>query len=129
MSQPLLHVKSSNFARLYEEDRDLRGKLLEEYRTLCVVMVYQVVTGVDLLDIQLLTATERAGSRLPKSSEMLITAGMSSIAQKWLKRLPLKFKNESFGAIKISKKNFSAEISPEMKFLDHESNFLCTRNT
>ena len=42
MSQPLLHVKSSNFARLYEEDRDLRGKLLEEYRTLCVVMVYQV---------------------------------------------------------------------------------------
>ena len=106
MSQPLLHVKSSNFARLYEEDRDLRGKLLEEYRTLCVVMVYQVVTGVDLLDIQLLTATERAGSRLPKSSEMLITAEMSSIAQKLLKRLPLKFKNESFGAIKISKKKF-----------------------
>ena len=54
MSQPLLHVKSSNFARLYEEDRDLRGKLLEEYRTLCVVMVYQVVTWLDLLDIQLL---------------------------------------------------------------------------
>ena len=54
MSQPLLHVKSSNFARLYEEDRDLRGKLLEEYRTLCVVMVYQVVTCADLLDIQLL---------------------------------------------------------------------------
>ena len=53
MSQPLLHVKSSNFARLYEEDRDLRGKLLEEYRTLCVVMVYQVV-NCDLLDIQLL---------------------------------------------------------------------------
>ena len=54
MSQPLLHVKSSNFARLYEEDRDLRGKLLEEYRTLCVVMVYQVVTWLDLLSVQLL---------------------------------------------------------------------------
>ena len=40
---------------------------------------------------------------------------MSTIAQKLLKRLPLKFKNESFGAIKIfHKKNFSAEILPEM---------------
>ena len=29
-----------------------------------------------------LTVTERAGSRLPKSSKMLITAEMSTIAQK-----------------------------------------------
>ena len=49
-----------------------------------------------------LTATERAGSILPKSSKMLKTADMSTVAQKWLKRLPLNFKEESFGAIKIS---------------------------
>ena len=64
--------------------------------------------------ITILTVTERAGSRLPKSSKMLITAEMSTIAQKWLKRLPLKFKDESFGAIKFFQKKFSAEISPEM---------------
>ena len=50
-----------------------------------------------------LTATERAGSRLPKSSKILITAEMSTIAQKLPKRLPLKFKNI-----------FSAEISAAM---------------
>ena len=48
-----------------------------------------------------LTVTVRAGSRLPKSSKMLITVEMSIIAQKWLKRLPLKFNDESSGAIKI----------------------------
>ena len=42
MSQPVLHVKSSNFSRLYVEEKDLKGKLVDEYRTLCVVMVYQV---------------------------------------------------------------------------------------
>ena len=47
-----------------------------------------------------LTATGRVDSRLPKSSKMLITAEISMIAQKLLKRLPLKFKDESFGAIK-----------------------------
>ena len=31
-----------------------------------------------------LTVTIRAGSRLPKSSKMLITVEMSTIAQKWL---------------------------------------------
>jgi len=44
---------------------------------------------------------------------MLITAEMSTIAQKQPKRLPLKFKNESFGPIKFSKKKL-ADISPEM---------------
>ena len=53
----------------------------------------------------ILTATGRAGSRLPKSSKMLITVEMSTIAQKCLKRLPLKFKDESFDAIKCSKKS------------------------
>ena len=48
-----------------------------------------------------LTATERAASRLPKSSKRLIPAEMSTIAQKLLKRLPLKFKMESFGAKKM----------------------------
>ena len=38
---------------------------------------------------------------------------MSTIAQKKLKRLPLKFEDESFGAIKMFQKNFSTEISPE----------------
>ena len=52
-----------------------------------------------------LTVTVRARSRLPKSSKMLITAEMSTIAQKWLERLPLKFKDESFGAIKMFQKN------------------------
>ena len=36
------------------------------------------------------------------------------IAQQWLKRLHLKFRDESFGAIKMPEKIFSAEISPEM---------------
>ena len=58
-----------------------------------------------------LTVTVRAGKRLPKSSKMLITAEMSTIAQKWLRRLPLKFKDESFGAMKMSQNFFSAEIS------------------
>ena len=62
---------------------------------------------------QFLTVTVRAGSRLPKSSKMVITAEISKIAQTLLKRLYLKFENESFGAIKFSEKN-SAEISPEM---------------
>ena len=31
---------------------------------------------------------------------------MSTIAQKWLMRLPLKLKDKSFAAIKISQKNF-----------------------
>ena len=54
-----------------------------------------------------LTATKRAGSRLPKSSKMLITTKMGTIAQKMLNRLLLKFKNESFGAMKnFRKKNF-----------------------
>jgi len=35
---------------------------------------------------------------------MLIIAEMSTIAQKWLKRLPLKLKDESFGAIKMFQK-------------------------
>ena len=62
-----------------------------------------------------LTATGRAGSRLPKSSKGLITAEMSKIAQEKLKRLSLKFKDESFGARKIFQaKFFSAEILPEM---------------
>ena len=60
-----------------------------------------------------LTVTVRAGGRLPKSSKMVITAEMSKIAQIWLKRLALKFKDESFGAIKCSN-FFSAEISAEM---------------
>jgi len=56
----------------------------------------------------------RAGSRLPKSSKMLISHNggnehdSSTIAQE--RNCLLKFKNESFGAVK----NFSVEISPEM---------------
>ena len=38
---------------------------------------------------------------------------MSTIAQKLPNRLPLKFKDESFGAIEMLQ-NFSAKISPEM---------------
>jgi len=53
-----------------------------------------------------LTAMERADRKLPKYSKMLIMAEMSTIAQKLLKRLPLKFKNESFGAMKIVLKIF-----------------------
>ena len=65
-----------------------------------------------------LTVTVRAGSRLPKSSKMVIMAEMSKIAQKYLKRLPLKFKDESFDAIKCSKKirRKWTEKWPEMKF-------------
>ena len=61
----------------------------------------------------ILTATGRAGSRLPKSTKMLITAETSTIAQKCLKRLSLKFQDKSFGAIKFFQKK-SAEISLEM---------------
>ena len=61
-----------------------------------------------------LTVTVQADSRLPKYSKMLITAEMSTIAQKWLKRLPLKFKDDSFGAIKMSQKYCSSEISTAM---------------
>ena len=68
----------------------------------------------EFLIILYLTVTARAGSRQPKSSKMLITAGMSKIAQKWLKRLLLKFKDESFGSIKMSQKLFSGGNSPEM---------------
>ena len=53
-----------------------------------------------------LTVTVRAGSRLPKSSTMMIAAEMSTIAQKFLERLPLKFKEESFGATKFFQKIF-----------------------
>ena len=79
-----------------------------------------------------LTATERAGSRLPKSSKMLITAEMSTIAQKLLKRLPLKFKNESFGAIKIFRRKFHWKWTknwPELTFLRPRMEFWITRNT
>ena len=37
---------------------------------------------------------------------MLIVAEMSTIVSKLLKRLPLKFKNESFGAIKFFQEKF-----------------------
>ena len=67
-----------------------------------------ILTSKDI--IWSLTATGRVDSRLPKSSKMLITAEISMIAQKLLKRLPLKFKDESFGAIKMSQKIFSTEI-------------------
>ena len=60
-----------------------------------------------------LTVTVQAGSRLPKSSEMLIKVEISTIAEKLFEKL-LKFKDESFGAIKIFKNFFSAKISPEM---------------
>ena len=53
-----------------------------------------------------LTVTVRTGSRLPKSSKMLIKAEMNTIAQKLLKRLPLKFKDKRFGAIKICQTKF-----------------------
>ena len=47
--------------------------------------------------------------------------------QKWLKRLPLKFKDKYFGAIKMFEKFFSAGNftgnEPQMTFLDHESIF------
>ena len=60
-----------------------------------------------VIKIKVLTVTERAGSKLPKSSKMVITAEMSKIAQKQLKnRLPLKFKNEYFGARKMFEKVF-----------------------
>ena len=39
---------------------------------------------------------------------------MSMLAQELLDRLPLKFKNESFGAIKFFQNVFSTEISPEV---------------
>ena len=51
-----------------------------------------------------------------------MTAEMSTIAQKWLKRLLLKFKDEFFGAIKCPKK-FSGENFTGNDFLDHESSF------
>ena len=77
-----------------------------------------------------LTATVLAGSRLPKSCIMLITAEMSTIAQKWLKGLPLKFRDESFGVIKISQIFFSGNFTGNVPkndrkphFLDHESHF------
>ena len=54
----------------------------------------------------ILTVTVRAGSRLPKASKMLITAKISTIAQNSFERLPLKFKDESFAAIKIFQKKF-----------------------
>jgi len=54
-------------------------------------------------DLQHLTVTVQAGSRLPKSSKMLITAEMS-----------MKFKAESFGSIKMFQLFFSVEISAEI---------------
>jgi len=76
-----------------------------------------------------LTVTIRTGSRLPKSFKMLITAELSTIAHKWLKRLHLKFKDESFGAIKISQNLFRRKFHRKMtgnhifwpgnKFLGH----------
>ena len=59
-----------------------------------------------------LTATGRIDSRLPKSSKMLITTEISMIAQKLLKRLSLKFKDESIGAIKFfSKEKFGGNFT------------------
>ena len=55
-----------------------------------------------------LTVTVQAGSRLPKSSEMLITVKISTIAEKLFEKL-LKFKDESFDAIKIFKNFFFSE--------------------
>ena len=54
----------------------------------------------------ILTVTVRAGKKLPKSSNMVITAKFSKIAQKQLERPPLKFKDEFFGALKMFEKNF-----------------------
>jgi len=55
---------------------------------------------------------------------MVITVEISKIAPKYLKRPPLKFKDESFGAKKCSKKMFfSAEISPEMTFVRPQIEF------
>ena len=54
------------------------------------------------------------------------------IAQKLLRRIRLKFKDESFDAIKISIEKFffggnftgiELKIDPEMTFLDHQSFF------
>ena len=59
-----------------------------------------------IIFMQFLTVTVRAGSRLPKSSKMLITAEMSTIAQKSSREFALKFKNESFGGMKLSKNFF-----------------------
>ena len=46
------------------------------------------------------------GTSWPKSSQMMIMAEMSTKAQKKLNGPPLKFKDESFGAIKFFKKSF-----------------------
>ena len=51
-----------------------------------------------------LTPTGPSGSRLPKYSKMPITAEMNAIAEKQLKRLPLKFQGGTSGAIKIFRK-------------------------
>ena len=56
--------------------------------------------------IKCLTATERAASRLPKSSKMFITAEMSTIAQKLLERLP-EIQKQIFWCYKNFQKKFS----------------------
>ena len=47
-----------------------------------------------------LTVALMLGKSVPKVSKMAITAEMNAIAQKKLKRLPVKFQDETFGAIK-----------------------------
>ena len=60
-----------------------------------------------------LTVTVRARSRLPKSSKMLITAEMSTIAKN-KEETPPEIQRQIFWCNKNFPKNFSAEISPEM---------------
>ena len=66
---------------------------------------------------------------------MPITAEMNAIAEKWLRRLPLKFQGGTFGAIKIFRKKNSGGIftgsepeidilRPQMEYLKHQIFFM-----
>ena len=77
--------------------------------TRLIPVVFEFKMGANIMIFQ--AASGRGGSILPKSSKLLITLKMSTIAQKLLKGLPLKFNDESFRAIKICQtKFFSASV-------------------
>ena len=83
-------------------------------------LIWAILYGSYFME-SILTATGRAGSRLPSENE--------HDSSKIVQETPLKFKAEFFGAIKISpKKFFSAEVSPEI-FFRPRIDFFGIRNT
>ena len=114
-------ITKGPIAKLFGRDGFEKPDLQFDFGTVTDLKVRDFFTTIHFPTILHLTVTERAGSRLPKSSKMLITAERSTIAEKIAQETPPEIQRRIFWCNKIfpKKKFFDGSFignEPEMTF-------------